>query len=669
MKSSPCALCLILAISVISSASVIGQEPGTEPYRPLFHFSPQKNWMNDPNGMVYYDGEYHLFYQYNPEGDRWGHMSWGHAVSRDLVQWEHLPLALAEENGVMIFSGSAVVDWKNTSGFGQDGKPPLVAIYTGHYTDKPLQNQQIAYSNDRGRTWTKFAGNPVLDVKMADFRDPKVFWHEKTGQWIMVVALPNEQKVHFYGSPNLKQWKYVGEFGPAGATNGQWECPDLFPLSVVGGGTKWVLIVNINPGNPQGGSGCQYFVGEFDGAKFQADAPPASQAEFVPQGKVLADFENGYAGWQAEGDAFGMEPPRGTLPNQMPVTGFRGRGLVNSYLGGDRNQGTLTSPPFEITDAYISFLIGGGMHNELRVDLRVDGKVVRTATGRNMERLAWQSWDVRPFKGKQADIQIVDRHSGGWGHINLDHIILAPEAARAGDESPNWADFGRDFYAGVSWSDVPESDGRRLWLGWMSNWQYANEVPTSPWRSVMSFPRELDLVKAGDSWRLRQVPVRELNAHHGRARKFNGGSLTETNEWIEARGITSEPSELVIEFEPRTKGKQGIILFDAPTEGVIIGIDHARHVVYVDRRQSGNSNFHPAFKCLLTAPLRALNDRVKLRILIDACSVEVFADDGERVITSLNFPSPEARGVAVFGIDQSPKILSMEVWPINARKK
>src|SRR6266542_115779 len=135
-----------------------------EPFRPQFHFTPLRNWMNDPNGLVFYDGEFHLFYQYNPFGDKWGHMSWGHAVSRDLVHWEHLPLALAEEDGVMIFSGSAVVDWSNTSGFGQGGKPPLVAIYTGHYTKKPLQNQHIAYSNDRGRSWTKFAGNPVLDI-------------------------------------------------------------------------------------------------------------------------------------------------------------------------------------------------------------------------------------------------------------------------------------------------------------------------------------------------------------------------------------------------------------------------------------------------------------------------------------------------------------------------
>src|SRR4051812_28801229 len=180
-----------------------------EPWRPQFHFTPATNWMNDPNGMVFYDGEYHLFYQFNPFGDKWGHMSWGHAVSKDLVRWEHLPVALQEENGVMIFSGSAVVDWHNTSGFGTGDKPPLVAIYTGHYTGKPLQNQQIAYSTDRGRTWTKYARNPVLDIGERDFRDPKVFWHEPTKSWVMVVSWPTHHNVRFYSSPNLKDWTHL----------------------------------------------------------------------------------------------------------------------------------------------------------------------------------------------------------------------------------------------------------------------------------------------------------------------------------------------------------------------------------------------------------------------------------------------------------------------------
>ncbi|HET6410033.1 MAG TPA: glycoside hydrolase family 32 protein, partial [Chthoniobacteraceae bacterium] len=243
---------LRLACAAVATAGAmlspiaLSDELYRERFRPQFHFTPERNWINDPNGMVYFEGEYHLFYQYNPFGDRWGHMSWGHAVSRDLVHWKHLPLALPEEDGIMIFSGSAVVDWKNTSGFGSDGKPPLVAIYTGHR--ERHQDQRIAYSNDRGRTWTKYSGNPVLDLKMADFRDPKVFWDEKTSHWIMVVALSTEKKIHLYGSSNFREWKYLSEFGPAGAVDGLWECPDLFPLPIDGesNSQKWVLIVNIN---------------------------------------------------------------------------------------------------------------------------------------------------------------------------------------------------------------------------------------------------------------------------------------------------------------------------------------------------------------------------------------------------------------------------------------
>lgn len=249
-----------------------------QPYRPQFHFSPQKNWTNDPNGLVYFGGEYHLFFQYNPFGDQWGHMTWGHAVSRDLIRWQELPPAIPEENGVMIFTGSTVVDERNTSGFCAGGQPCLVAVYTGHEPARKRQTQHLAYSNDRGRTWTKYAGNPVLDLNMADFRDPKVLWFAPGGRWIMVVALPNEHKVHFYASADLKKWDLLSEFGPAGAAGGQWECPELFALPVDGKSSpmRWVLKIGLNPGALQGGSGEQYFVGRFDGTRFVNDNPPSA---------------------------------------------------------------------------------------------------------------------------------------------------------------------------------------------------------------------------------------------------------------------------------------------------------------------------------------------------------------------------------------------------------
>ena len=212
-----------------------------EKYRPQFHFSPAKNWTNDPNGLVFLNGEYHLFYQYNPFGNTWGHMSWGHAVSRDLVSWKHLPVAIAEEGNTMIFSGSCVVDKNNTAGFAtKPGQVAMIAIYTAHINlgnlkaDSTLQNQHIAYSLDNGRTWKKYKGNPVLDLKRKDFRDPKVFWYEKEKKWVMSVVFPLEHIVQFYSSPDLKQWTFLSDFGPAGDIDGIWECSDLLHVPVKG---------------------------------------------------------------------------------------------------------------------------------------------------------------------------------------------------------------------------------------------------------------------------------------------------------------------------------------------------------------------------------------------------------------------------------------------------
>lgn len=234
-------------------------------YRPQFHFTPKKNWMNDPNGLVYLNGEYHLFFQYNPHGTKWGHMSWGHAVSKDLLHWKELPVAIAEDDKAAIFSGSAVVDKNDNAGFGKDA---IIAIYTSASNSSPsTQSQSIAYSNDGGRTFTKYAGNPVLDLNMENFRDPKVFWDEKRNRWAMVVVKSLEHIVSIYSSEDLKSWKHESDFGPAANTNGIWECPDLFELPV-DGGTKWVMIISLNPGGIYGGSGAQYFVGDFDGSKF-----------------------------------------------------------------------------------------------------------------------------------------------------------------------------------------------------------------------------------------------------------------------------------------------------------------------------------------------------------------------------------------------------------------
>ncbi|MEM7235259.1 MAG: glycoside hydrolase family 32 protein, partial [Planctomycetota bacterium] len=434
-----------------------------ERWRPQFHFTPEIYWMNDPNGLVYHDGEYHLFYQYNPFGIRWGHMSWGHAVSKDLVRWKHLPLALAEENGVMIFSGCCVVDHKNTSGFGKGGQAPLVAVYTGHSSKK--QTQDLAYSNDRGRTWTKFDGNPVLDLNERDFRDPKVFWHETTSQWVMVVSLAVKKVLQFYGSKNLREWKLLSEFGPAGVKKKpNWECPDLFELRVEGTDeTLWVLEADMGGGSIAGGSGGEYFVGDFDGREFRSESPK---------------------------------------------------------------------------------------------------------------------------------------------------------------DQVSWVDYGRDFYAPVSFSDIPASDGRRIWIGWINNWE-THLLPTAPWRSAQSIPRSLSLRRVDGRLRLIQRPVKELESLRGVRQTFENLKVGEGAHILRAKKLEGQLFEMAIEFELGDAKEFGLELCRGEKEVTRVGYDVEKASIFVDRRKSGASHFHPRFAGRHDGPLQPSSNRVAWRLFLDTSSIEV----------------------------------------------
>lgn len=665
----------LLSVLMMGVTFVCGAANSTgyysEAFRPQYHFTPEKNWMNDPNGLVYYEGEYHLFYQYNPFGDKWGHMSWGHAVSPDMVHWQHLPLALPEADGVMIFSGSAVVDWKNSSGFGKDGKPPLVAIYTGCRVDSDgVQFECIAYSNDKGRTWTKYPGNPVINLNSKDFRDPKVQWYEPTKSWIMTVSLSAEHKVCFYGSPNLKDWTLLSKFGPAGATSGVWECPDLFQLPVTGTDEKrWVLAVNINPGSIAGGSGGQYFIGQFDGKQFTPDPDSLLKPtpEYVPSGEVIANFEGqDYGDWKTTGEAFGPGPAQGRLADQNPVDGYLGHGLVNSYYHGDATTGTLTSPEFEITKPFLNFLIGGGSQKETRMDLMVGGRIVRTASGSDAERLSWSSWDVREFQNKKAILQIVDSATGGWGHINVDQIMLADAPARPASESALWFDYGPDYYAAVSWSDIPQTDGRRLWIGWMSNWEYGQDEPTSPWRSAMSIPREVGLRHTTEGIRLVQKAAREMKSLRGEHYQFEGGGVAEANAWLMRSHIQGDQLEIEADLDLRNTGVEGLKVLKGSGEETVVGVDRDKGTVFVDRAHSGNVSFNPRFSGRYEAPLAARDGKVKLHMFVDACSVEVFVNDGEKVFTVLAYPTTGGRGVEFFESEKGAKISSVEVWRLKS---
>ena len=453
----------------------------SEPHRPQYHFSPEANWMNDPNGMVYYEGEYHLFYQYYPDSTVWGPMHWGHAVSTDMVSWEHLPIALFPDSLGYIFSGSAVVDEGNTSGFGINGRNPIIAIFTHHNMDgeksggNKYQYQSIAYSNDNGRTFTKYEGNPVIpNPGIKDFRDPKVIWDEKRNQWVMVFAAYD--KVMFYTSPNLKEWTYTGEFGISGDKR-LWECPDLFPIDVEGTEEEmWVLITSIQKEGPNGGTATGYFVGDFDG---------------------------------------------------------------QTFIGNNKNQ--------------------------------------------------------------------------------------------------KWLDYGTDNYALVTWSDIPESDGRKLALGWMSNWEYAQVVPTKKWRSAMTLPRSLTLHKEGNDYQLRSLPVKELVSIEGKSIELD--SQTYLAETIILNNANQSLYKLDLSFEKPEFGGIEIVFSNSKEEYISVGYSTANKVYSIDRTFAGENDFSKVFADYHEGEANYDHPTVDMVIYLDHSSIELFADKGQCVMTEIFFPS------------------------------
>lgn len=670
--------CAVLAATacVAPTASAAAAD---HPHRPQVHYSPAENWMNDPNGLVYHDGQYHLYYQYNPEGSGWGNMSWGHAVSPDLVHWEERPLAIPYSEEEHIFSGGIVVDHDDSSGLGRDGEPPMVAVYTSAYTEESeragVQAQSLAYSNDGGETWTKYEGNPVLDIGSGEFRDPKVFWYEEGGYWVMAVVVATEHVVHFYRSDDLIDWTKLSEFGPAHATGGVWEVPDLFELPVDGGagGSRWVLVVNMNPGAVAGGSGAQYFVGDFDGVEFTPER--LVTGDDPPPGEVVADFEDGYGDWNIANDLdgtgtegpFGAAPAAGTLPGQNPVSGYRGEHLMNSFVDGDPPRGTATSPEFTVDRDYINLLVGGGDNpasgsGATSVNLVVDGEVVRTATGRDSEHLDWTAWDVREFHGRTARIRVDDDGSEGWGHVLVDHIMLSDSPARSGLENYDWLDYGRDYYAAVSYNDAP--DDERIMIGWMNNWQYAGDIPTSPWRGAMSLPRRLALETIDGRPQLVQRPVRQLDALREPV-AYERDRLPLNGERRLPQRAEGEVFELDVKLAPEQAEEIGLTVRQDGGTGTVIGYDAGRSRLFVDRRESGDVGFHDAFPSRDSVIVPSVGEELELRVIVDTSSVEVFAEGGSRVLTHRIFPGADADGISLYTEGGSGSARDLSIRPLS----
>lgn len=431
-----------------------------EKYRPVYHHTPAWGWMNDPNGMFYKDGVWHLYFQYNPYGSQWENMTWGHSTSTDLIHWTFQGAPIEADAWGTVFSGSAVVDHNNTAGF---GKGAVVAMYTSAGEN---QTQSIAYSNDNGQTFTKYDGNPVLTSNTPDYRDPHVFWNEDIKRWNMIMA--EGQHMDIYSSADLKEWKLESQFGAEyGNHGGVWECPDLMKMKVRGTDQyKWMLLCNINPGGPFGGSATQYFVGQFDGHKFTCESAP------------------------------------------------------------------------EVT---------------------------------------------------------------------------------------KWMDYGKDHYATVTFDNAP--DGRRVAMAWMSNWQYANQVPTMQFRSANSVPRDLDLYEYQGQTYCGVTPSPELAA--ARPKK--------------ATKTLTEACEMVVTL----KGNATITLANDKGEQVVMTYDEKSRTFAMDRTKSGQKEFSDDFAALTVAPVHGKMSQ--LRLFIDRSSIEAFDADGKMAMTNLVFPTKPYNKVLVKG--------------------
>lgn len=446
-----------------------------ESFRPVYHHTPAYGWMNDPNGMFYKDGVYHLYFQYNPYGSVWGNMHWGHSTSTDLMHWKFEGCAIVPDAWGAIFSGSCVVDHENTAGF---GKEAVVAFYTSAKSTPwgDVQMQSMAYSLDNGKTFTKYEGNPILTSSEKDFRDPKVFWYAPGKHWVMILAVG--QHMEIYSSVNLKEWKKESEFGAMqGAHGGVWECPDLVEIPVEGTREKkWVLICNLNPGGPFGGSAAQYFVGSFDGKKFVNESPTQTK----------------------------------------------------------------------------------------------------------------------------------------------------------------WMDWGKDNYATVTWNNAP--DGRCIALGWMSNWQYANNVPTRQYRSANTLARDLTLYREGQELYLKSTPSSEVKKARGKKVSIPSFKVSEKHEMVNLFEEKQGAYEVEIVIQNAGASKIAFCLLNDKGEKVSMYYDLNRKQFVMDRSESGKVDFSKDFPAVTVAPVN-VDKELTLRLFVDRSSIEAFGEDGKFVMTNLVFPS------------------------------
>lgn len=628
-----------------------------QPYRPQYHFSPAKGWLGDPDGMVRFNDLYHVFW-------------WGHAESKDLVHWnERLQPMIGDDGSFVYYSGSVVVDKHNTSGLAVDpNQAPMIAIYTMHDKSSGEETQGLSISYDY-LSFIYYDQNPVLDSERPAFRDPQVFYHPETGRWIMIITLSDDRKVSFYASQDLKHWEHLSDFGPVGAQSQVWEVPDIFQLSVDGDPTqkKWVLLCGMGPNREQ------YFVGDFDGEKFILD--PALngyllRGEGLP-GVVFADFENGLpGGWTVEGSEVAVGA--GANLGRYKTPGFLGAGFLSTYTPGsktgDRGLVTVTSPEFTIGTGFINFLIAGGAHgSDASVRLVIDGEAVRRASGDNTDVMKWASWDVTDLAGKKAQIQIVDsRTASDLGHVSVDHFLFSDTPMVGGREHANWLDHGADYYAVRTYRDYDDAEDRVVTMGWLGNWEYANDVPTTWGKGALALPRELSLESSAGGLRIVQRPIPALEG-------LRQPPVQIENQIV--NGVTPLPGfrparntyEIDAVFQITDPAARfGIKTATHGAYGVSVGYDASTATLFLDRMNSENAGFSGRFARYMTAPLDAQDGKIRLHIFVDQSSIEVFANDGVVTMSALMFPSPDSLGTELFSEGGETNLQRLSAWELDS---
>ena len=642
-----------------------GQGPATknpnDKYNPEYHFYPSI----DPTGLFYYGGKYFL--------------NWGSATSNDFVHWKMTKFGLDRNDfnkklfsgsGVTpeLFrsqvisgiSGSVVIDSNNTSGLGKKGNPPLIAWQVSS------MSKNFAYSIDTAKSWIRYEKPAVMQNSSGTFRDPKVFWYGPDKKWIMVVPWCEIQEIRFFSSKNLVDWEYMSKFGPWGAVGGQWECVDFFPLAVDGNKSniKWVLEISLQPRNGE------YFIGGFDGRRFTLDKDfinELSSDKFHPAGEMLFDFERSLDGWKMEGDAFNDCP---TVAEE--TNGKEGYRCIKSSGPG---KGKITSPEFIISKKFINFLVGGGYYpGEECVNLLIDGKVVRTKTGNSGNaHLNWTGWDVTEFIGRNARIEIVDNvGAAGFsmkGYIFCDAIMLSDDLPKMPYEEYNpgwekafWVDWGADYYAVRSWSNYAPGEKRTIWTGWMGIWTYTFSEPIL---GLFSVPRSLELKTFSEGIRLIQNPIKELESLrtiHRTADPNTFEGIWQPKKFVPANNAY----ELIVEFENVSAEEFGLNLCVGQNEKTVVGYNASKEELYVDRRNSGYDDFSKVFPCINKGPLKNRTNTLKFYIFIDKCSIEVFGNDGETVISSKIYPDKSSTGINFFSNNGKVKIKSLDMWELGS---